>query len=273
MLLVISPAKALDFTTPAPVPARHTPQFVDRAAVLIEELRRLTPQEVARLMDLSDALTALNVARYRAWQRDHTSDNSVAALFAFNGDVYEGLAARQLSPAAIDWLEDHLRILSGLYGVLRPLDAMQPYRLEMGSRLANPAGSDLYAFWRETVTAALRELLEQRAARGEPAVLVNLASQEYFKVVDSGSLGYPIISPQFEDEKGGRFRVISFYAKRARGLMVRFLAETAIAQGGRLEPDVLLAFSAEGYRYVPEVSTPERPVFRRRAASEIGKRG
>ncbi|WP_217125084.1 peroxide stress protein YaaA [Hydrogenophilus thiooxidans] len=262
MLIVISPAKALDFETPSPLPARQAPAFVDRAAMLIERLRALTPQAVARLMDLSDALTALNVARYRAWQPEHTTENSAPALFAFNGDVYEGLSARTLPLDAIEWLEDHLRILSGLYGVLRPLDAMQPYRLEMGSRLENPEGKDLYAFWRTTVTEHLRAALTALAAAGEAAVLVNLASQEYFKAVDPMALGFPVITPQFEDEKGGRYQVISFYAKRARGLMVRHLAECALTEG-RLQPEALLRFAKAGYHYVPEASRPDAPVFRR----------
>ncbi|HCO78074.1 MAG: peroxide stress protein YaaA [Hydrogenophilus thermoluteolus] len=262
MLIVISPAKALDFETPAPFPARQAPAFVDRAAILIERLRALPPQAVAQLMDLSDALTALNVARYRVWQPEHTPENSAPALFAFNGDVYEGLSARTLPPDAIEWLENHLRILSGLYGVLRPLDAMQPYRLEMGSRLENPEGKDLYAFWRTTVTENLKRTLAAMAATGEPAVLVNLASHEYFKAVDPKALGFPVITPQFEDEKGGRYRVISFYAKRARGLMVRHLAECALAQG-RLEPEAILSFAKAGYHYVPEISRPDAPVFRR----------
>lgn len=265
MLLVISPAKALDFTTPAPLPAQRSPRFVAHAAVLIEHLRALAPQEVAALMDLSDALTALNVARYRAWQPEHTSANSAPALYAFNGDVYEGLAARSLPDAAVAWLDDHLRILSGLYGVLQPLDAIQPYRLEMGSRLANPAGRDLYAFWREPVTAALREALHAQAAAGEPAVLVNLASQEYAKAIDWRVLGFPVITPIFEDEQRGSYRVVSFYAKRARGLMVRFLAQRAIASPEPLEPAVISEFAAEGYRYCPEASTPAAPRFRRAA--------
>ncbi len=258
MLLVISPAKALDFETPPPVPAQGVSPFLSEAAQLIERLQQLSPQEVSALMDLSPALTELNVERYRRWQREHNAENSRPAIFAFNGDVYEGLQARQLPAAAIEWLQRHLRILSGLYGVLRPLDAMQPYRLEMGSRLLNEAGKDLYAFWRSKIAPLLRQELDRLADEGAPRVLVNLASQEYFKAVDVRQLGAPVITPVFQDRQKEGYRVVSFYAKRARGLMARLLTQRQATS-----PEEILSFDLEGYRYVPEVSRADAPVFRR----------
>jgi cytoplasmic iron level regulating protein YaaA (DUF328/UPF0246 family) len=261
MIFVISPAKAMEFDTPAPVAETTLPDFLDRAQELVERLRRLTPAELQSLMDLSDKLAALNVGRYAAWSPEHAPEEAKAALFAFAGDVYEGLDAASLSTAAIVWLQEHLRILSGLYGVLRPLDRILPHRLEMGTRLENPRGRDLYAYWRETVTATLRRLLEAQAAAGREPVLVNLASEEYFKVVDVAALDVRVVSPVFEDWKGGRFKIISFYAKRARGLMARHAA----LKGAETVED-LLDFSLEGYAYDPAASSPDRPVFRRKAA-------
>ena len=260
MIFVISPAKAMDFDTPAPVAETTLPDFLDRAQELVGRLRRLTPAELQELMDLSDKLAALNVGRYAAWSPEHTPDAAKAALFAYAGDVYEGLEAVSLPPAAIAWLQEDLRILSGLYGVLRPLDRILPHRLEMGTRLENPLGRDLYAYWRETVTAALRRLLEAQAAAGRVPVLVNLAAEEYFKAVDVAALGARVVSPVFEDWKGGRFKIISFYAKRARGLMAR---HAALKRAEQVED--LLDFSLEGYAYDPAASSPDRPVFRRKA--------
>ncbi|MBI5780199.1 MAG: peroxide stress protein YaaA [Rhodocyclales bacterium] len=260
MIFVISPAKAMDFSSPAPVAETTLPEFLDRAQELVERLRRLTPAEVQGLMDLSDQLAALNVGRYAAWSPEHAPGEAKAALFAYAGDVYEGLEAASLPAAAIAWLQENLRILSGLYGVLRPLDRILPHRLEMGTRLENPLGRDLYAYWRETVTSALRRLLEAEAAAGRRPVLVNLASQEYFKAVDAAALAARVVSPVFEDWKGGRFKIISFYAKRARGLMAR---HAALKRAERVED--LLDFSLEGYAYDPAASSPDRPVFRRKA--------
>lgn len=261
MIFVISPAKAMDFDTPAPVAETTLPDFLDRAQGLVERLRRLTPAELQSLMDLSDKLAALNVGRYAAWSPEHAPAEAKAALFAYAGDVYEGLDAASLPAVAIAWLQENLRILSGLYGVLRPLDRILPHRLEMGTRLENPLGRDLYAYWREAVTASLRHLLEAQATAGREPVLVNLASEEYFKVVDVAALDARVVSPVFEDWKGGRFKIISFYAKRARGLMVR---HAALKRAETVEE--LLDFSLEGYAYDPAVSNPDRPVFRRKAA-------
>lgn len=256
MLILLSPAKSLDLDTPLPAELPHTlPEFRQEAAQLIEVLRPLAPQQVASLMHLSDALATLNVARYAAWSPRFTAKNARPALLTFNGDVYEGLDARSLARSDLDWAQDHLAILSGLYGVLRPLDWMQPYRLEMGTRLATPAGANLYQFWGDR----LAEHLNQRLA-GDPApVLLNLASQEYFKAVDRKALRPRVVECVFEDWKGGSWKIISFHAKRARGLMARH----AIQQRAR-KPEDLRGFDAEGWAHDAAASSTDRMVFRRK---------
>jgi cytoplasmic iron level regulating protein YaaA (DUF328/UPF0246 family) len=256
MLFLLSPAKSLDYDTPAHVTKATLPQFLDRSAELIEVLRARTPAEIASLMKLSDSLAALNVGRYAAWSPRFTEANSKQAVLAFNGDVYDGLDARTLDEAQLDWAQEHLVILSGLYGVLRPLDRMQPYRLEMGTRLATARGKDLYAYWGST----LAEHLNQRLRGDESPVVVNLASEEYFKAVDLKVLKARVIHCVFEDWKGGQYKIISFFAKRARGMMARH----AILQRA-MHPEQLKTFDAGGYAYAPEVSSPDRLVFRRRA--------
>lgn len=253
MLFILSPAKALDYDTPPTTPVATQPLFVEQAAELIAILRQKSPQEVAELMDLSDALAQLNVARYQAWQPTFGPDNSKQAILAFNGDVYEGLDARSLGSDDLDWLQRHVCILSGLYGVLRPLDWMQPYRLEMGTRLVTPRGRNLYQFWGTRIA----EYLSSRAAEDD-GIVVNLASEEYFKAVDPKALRARVVTCVFEERRGSGYKVISFLAKRARGLMTRWAALHRAA-----EVESLQAFDSEGYRYVPEVSTPERLVFRR----------
>jgi len=257
MLILLSPAKSLDYDTP-PVTDRHTvPEFVREASALIEVLRPYTPAQIASLMDLSDALATLNVARYAAWEPTFTSANSKQAVLAFNGDVYEGLDATSLKPADLDWAQDHVGILSGLYGVLRPLDWMQPYRLEMGTKLPNPRGKDLYAWWGDS----LAEYLNRRLAEQGDDLLINLASQEYFKSVKRKALKARVVECVFEDWKGGQWKVISFHAKRARGLMARH----AVVKRARQVKD-LLDFDAEGYAHDAAASTPDRLVFRRKLA-------
>ena len=256
MLILLSPAKSLDLDTPLPAELPHTlPQFRQEAAQLIEVLRPLAPQQVASLMHLSDALAALNVARYAAWSPRFTAKNARPALLTFNADVYEGLNARSLARSDLDWAQDHLAILSGLYGVLRPLDWMQPYRLEMGTRLATPAGANLYQFWGDR----LAEHLNQRLADDPAPVLLNLASQEYFKAVDRKALRPRVVECVFEDWKGGSWKIISFHAKRARGLMARH----AIQQRAR-KPEDLRGFDAEGWAHDAAASSTDRMVFRRR---------
>jgi len=255
MLMLLSPAKSLDYETP-PVTDRHTlPQFVSESAALIEVLKPLTPAQIATLMDLSDALSQLNVARYAAWSPKFTGRNSKQAVLAFNGDVYEGLDANTLSPEQLDWAQSHLAILSGLYGILRPLDWMQPYRLEMGTRLANPRGKDLYAWWGDTLAEHLNGVL---AKQGDD-LIINLASQEYFKAVKRKALKARVVDCVFEDHKAGVYKVISFHAKRARGLMARHLIVNRITT-----VDGVRGFDAEGYGYVADASGPDRLVFRRR---------
>jgi cytoplasmic iron level regulating protein YaaA (DUF328/UPF0246 family) len=257
MLIVLSPAKSLDYET-APTTDLHTqPEFIARSAQLIKQLRELSPAQIGSLMHISDPLAALNADRYASWSRKFTMKNAKQAVLAFNGDVYEGLDANSLSGKQIDYAQSHIRILSGLYGALRPLDLMQPYRLEMGTRFANPAGKDLYAFWGDDVTLSLNRALAAHKSR----TLVNLASEEYFKVVRPKVLEAQVITPVFEDWKGGAFKIISFYAKRARGLMARYAAVHAIKS-----PEKLKNFDCEGYAYVPEASGESKWTFRRRIA-------
>lgn len=258
MLFLLSPAKSLDYDSPVPAPlVRRTtePLFVPRAAELIAVLNKKTPAQVAGLMDLSDPLAALNAARYAAWQPESTPDNSKPAVLAFDGDVYQGLDARSLKTADLAWAQEHLVLLSGLYGVLRPLDRLQPYRLEMGTALKTRRGKDLYAFWGDTVA----QYLDERLAEDKAPAIVNLASVEYAKVALRKTLKARVIDCQFEDWKDGRYKVISFFAKRARGLMARH----AVLQRVR-SPKGLESFDAAGYALDRSVSSPDRLVFRRR---------
>lgn len=257
MLILLSPAKSLDYETPAHVKKHTLPQFVEESAALIEVLRPYTPAQIGSLMDLSDALSTLNVARYAAWSPSFTADNSKQAILAFNGDVYEGLDAKTLSSKDLDWAQTHVAMLSGLYGILRPLDWMQPYRLEMGTKLANPRGKDLYAWWGDR----LAEHLNRELAKQGHDLIVNLASQEYFKSVKRKALKARVVECVFEDWKNGAWKVISFHAKRARGLMARH----AIVSRAKNVAD-LLSFDAEGYAHDAKASTSDRLVFRRRLA-------
>jgi len=261
MILVISPAKALDYESPVAVSTHTQPDFLDDSAALIEVLREKSPADVVELMSLSDPLATLNVARYASWSRPFSAENARQAVLAFNGDVYEGLDAKSLGEDDLAWAQDHLRILSGLYGVLRPLDLMQAYRLEMGTRLANPRGKNLYAFWGERITDALNGLLAREEDAGRERVLLNLASDEYFKAVKPRKLEGRIVTPVFEDWKGGRYKVISFYAKRARGLMSRYVITNRID-----EVKALQGFDGEGYSFAAEASDADTLVFRRREA-------
>ncbi|MFL9877512.1 peroxide stress protein YaaA [Herbaspirillum rhizosphaerae] len=257
MLIVLSPAKSLDYDTPPTTDLHTKPDFIARSAELIDVLKEKSPAQISTLMGISDQLAALNVERYASWSRKFTIKNSKQAVLAFNGDVYEGLDAASLSVKQLDYVQTHVRILSGLYGALRPLDLMQPYRLEMGTKLPNSHGKDLYAFWGEDVTKALNTELAQHKSK----VLVNLASEEYFKVVKPKVLDAKVISPVFEDWKGGKYKIISFYAKRARGLMARYAALKGINQ-----PEKLKNFDIDGYAFDESVSSETSWVFRRRVA-------
>ncbi|KAF1070354.1 MULTISPECIES: peroxide stress protein YaaA [Variovorax] len=259
MLFLLSPAKSLDYDTPVPaeVPATQ-PHFESPkgpSVELIKLLREKSPQQISELMRLSDKLSALNVARYAAWRPKSTELNARQAAFAFDGDVYGGLDARSLTPAQLDWAQDHVCILSGLYGVLRPLDRLQPYRLEMGTALANRHGKDLYAFW----GARIAEHLNERLAADRTPVVINAASQEYFRAVDTKALKARVVECVFEEWKGDRYKVISFFAKRARGLLARWAVLHRVAT-----PKALEKFDLEGYGFDAQVSTAERLVFRRK---------
>ena len=254
MLFLLSPAKSLDYKTTAHVATHTKPLFIRESQALIEVLKTRTPQQIATLMKLSDALSGLNVARYQAWSSRFTAKNSKQAALAFNGDVYGGLDAKTLSEAQLDWAQAHVCILSGLYGVLRPLDWMQPYRLEMGTALATPQGNNLYQFWGSKIA----EYLNTRAAADTSPVIVNLASEEYFKAVDRKALKARVVSCVFEEFHGGKYKIISFNAKRARGLMVRYAVEKKIASVEKLQ-----GFDVEGYRFDAAISAPDRLVFRR----------
>jgi uncharacterized protein len=255
MLFLLSPAKSLDYESPVAVAAHSASLFVPQSQALIALLRAYSPQQLAELMSLSDKLAALNVARYAAWSPKASAKNARQAVLAFNGDVYEGLDAKTLDTTALDWAQAHVCILSGLYGVLRPLDWMQPYRLEMGTRLAGPHGKDLYQFWGGQIAQYLNTRLQQDSS----PVVVNLASQEYFKAVDTRTLKARVVECVFQDYKNGDYKVISFLAKRARGLMARYAVQHQLAQ-----PDQLRAFDTEGYQWVASMSTSEKMVFRRR---------
>ena len=254
MLIVLSPAKSLDYKTAVKVKAPTLPEFIPESAKLITELKKLAPQDVAKLMGISDQLAALNVGRYRDWSKKFTEENSKPAIYAFDGDVYDGLDIKTLNAKAVDFAQDHIRILSGLYGALKPLDLMQPYRLEMGTTFKNARGKDLYAFWGNKVTESLKKVLEKQ----KKPVLLNLASEEYFKVLQPKELGCPVISPVFQDAKDGKYKIISFYAKRARGLMARYVVENRLT-----DPADLKGFNLDGYKYYAADSKLDKPVFRR----------
>ena len=254
MLIVLSPAKTLDLDTPATTKRYTTPDFLDRASQLIDVLRGYSPGQLSDLMHISDALAHLNVGRYATWSADTAQARQ--AIMAFNGDVYAGFDARSLKPAQLAYAQDHVRILSGLYGVLRPLDLIHPHRLEMGTRLQTGKGRDLYAFWGDTVTGAISKAI---AASGSE-VLVNLASEEYFKSVRPTLLSVPVITPVFEEWKNGQYKIISFFAKRARGMMARYAAVKGITEAAKLK-----RFKVDGYAFDKKASTETSWVFRRRA--------
>jgi cytoplasmic iron level regulating protein YaaA (DUF328/UPF0246 family) len=259
MLFLLSPAKSLDYDTPTPpelAPALTRPQFLADTAALIGILRTKSVADVQELMDLSEPLARLNVDRYKAWRPRFTEHNSKPAVLAFNGDVYDGLDARTLSADDIAWAQQHLRMLSGLYGILRPLDRMQPYRLEMGTRLATPAGASLYDYWGDRLARHLNKLAKSEKV----PVIVNLASQEYFRAADRKALKPRVVDCQFEDWKNGEYKIISFFAKRARGLMARWCVQNRVET-----PEGLKGFDLDGYRLAPEASSPERLVFRRKS--------
>jgi cytoplasmic iron level regulating protein YaaA (DUF328/UPF0246 family) len=254
MLFILSPAKSLDYESTLPPVAATQPQFVSQSAELIATLKKKTPQQISDLMDLSEALAKLNVQRYKAWSPQFTEVNARPAVLAFNGDVYEGLDAKSLKPKDLQWAQDHVAILSGLYGVLRPLDLMQPYRLEMGTALKHGKANNLYQFW----GAQIAEHLNQQLSHSKQPIIVNLASQEYFKAVDRKALQARVIECVFQDHKNGQYKIISFFAKRARGLMARYVIQHQVKT-----PEALQAFNLEGYAFEASASSVDSLVFRR----------
>lgn len=254
MLFVVSPAKNLDYDTPPPITDYTQPDMLDQAEALVAHCRQLTPQDLASLMHISDKLAGLNAARFTEWQRPFTPENAKQAVFAFNGDVYTGLDAESLPTDVWQRGQSQMRILSGLYGVLRPLDLMQAYRLEMGTKLLTKNHKDLYGFWGDAIT----EKLNQALAEENTKVLVNLASNEYFKSVNKKKLNADIITPVFKDTKNGQLKVISFYAKKARGLMARFILEQAPQS-----VDELKRFNAAGYEFSEKLSSEKELVYTR----------
>ena len=270
MLMVISPAKALDFTAPPrPLPLTE-PRLKADTVELAKVAKAQSARQLKRLMHLSDTLAELNHARFQAL--DPAAEDGLQAAVAFNGDVYTGLSARTLDKAAFTWAQGHLRILSGLYGLLRPSDAIQPYRLEMGTRLKTKRGANLYDFWGDKVS---RQLNEDAKGHADPT-LINLASQEYFGAVDAAALKLPVVTCRFLEEKDGETRQISFYAKQARGLMARFAIDQRIETATDLK-----AFDTAGYGFKPSLSNDSEwtfarpqptPVSQQRAAARISSK-
>lgn len=254
MLTVLSPAKTLDYDS-APITQSSTvPRFMDQSALLVEDARSLSPDDIRSLMGVSEQIAHLNHERFMNWQRNSNADNAKQAVLAFKGDVYTGLQAETLSEDALTFAQSRLRILSGLYGLLRPLDLMQPYRLEMGLKFTNQRGKNLYEFWGQQLTNTLNDDL----ASANTEVLINLASNEYFKAVKPKLLNADVITPQFKDLKNGQYKMISFFAKKARGIMARYIIDNRIT-----EPEALKAFSEAGYYYSEADSKGDQWVFLR----------
>lgn len=257
MLLVVSPAKNLDYESAVATEKFSQPELLEHSKVLIKKCKTLTPADISSLMSISDKLAGLNTARFGEWATPFTPENARQAILAFNGDVYAGLDANSFNDDDFAFAQQHMRILSGLYGLLRPLDLMQAYRLEMGKKLDNERGSNLYQFWGDIITEHLNDAL---AAQGDN-ILINLASNEYFKSVNKKVLKAEIITPAFKDWKNGQFKMISFYAKKARGLMARYIIENQISDVEKLK-----AFDVAGYQYSAELSKGNDWVFTRKEA-------
>lgn len=259
MLTVLSPAKTLDYESPSITDQTSTPQFMDQSALLVDNARTLAPDDIRSLMGVSEAIASLNHERFMNWAPESTTANAKQAILAFKGDVYTGLEAETMSTNDLEFAQAHLRILSGLYGLLRPLDLMQPYRLEMGLKFSNQRGKNLYEFWGERITDAINADL----ASAGTETLVNLASNEYFKAVKTKSLNADIITPQFKDLKNGQYKMISFFAKKARGVMARYIIDNQLT-----DPDQLKSFTGSGYYFSAEQSSGNNLVFLRDSAPE-----
>lgn len=259
MLTVLSPAKTLDYESPSITDQMSTPQFMDQSALLVDDARTLAPDDIRSLMGVSEAIASLNHERFMNWAPESTTANAKQAILAFKGDVYTGLEAETMSADDLEFAQAHLRILSGLYGLLRPLDLMQPYRLEMGLKFSNQRGKNLYEFWGERITDAINADLSNAGTE----TLVNLASNEYFKAVKTKSLNADIITPQFKDLKNGQYKMISFFAKKARGVMARYIIDNQLT-----DPDQLKSFTGSGYYFSAEQSSGNNLVFLRDSAPE-----
>ena len=259
MLTVLSPAKTLDYESPSVTDQTSTPQFMDQSALLVDDARTLAPDDIRSLMGVSEAIASLNHERFMNWEPESTTANAKQAILAFKGDVYTGLEAETMSADDLEFAQSHLRILSGLYGLLRPLDLMQPYRLEMGLKFSNQRGKNLYEFWDERITDAINADL----ASAGTETLVNLASNEYFKAVKTKSLNADIITPQFKDLKNGQYKMISFFAKKARGVMARYIIDNQLTN-----PEDLKSFKGAGYYYSEMQSSGNNLVFLRDAVPQ-----
>jgi hypothetical protein len=254
MLMVISPAKTLDYESPLATTKNSQPRFLDQSQQLINQLQKLAPHDISNLMSVSDKIGTLNYDRFQAFQQPFDSSNARAAVLAFKGDVYTGMQAETFSAAEFTFAQKHLRILSGLYGLLRPLDLMQAYRLEMGTKFANQSGKDLYQFWDNKIT----DLLNQDIKDSGNKVLVNLASNEYFKSVQLKQLDADMVTPVFKDYKNGKYKIISFYAKKARGMMAAYIINNKINKAEDIK-----GFNIEGYRFNSDMTAGSDWVFTR----------
>ncbi|GGY83069.1 UPF0246 protein [Cellvibrio zantedeschiae] len=254
MLLLISPAKTLDFETPAPTPEFTQADFLKESKLLISELRALAPHDISNLMSISDKLGLLNFDRFANWKTPFKPTNAKQAIFAFQGDVYTGMQAERFSAEDIQFAQQHLRILSGLYGLLRPLDLMQAYRLEMGTGFANSRGKNLYEFWGDRITKAVNKQLKELDSK----VLINLASNEYFSAVKPKLVKAEIITPIFKDQKNGQYKIISFFAKKARGMMSAYIIQNRIT-----DPQAIKQFDVAGYSFDSALSSEYEWVFTR----------
>jgi len=255
MLILLSPAKSLDYDSPLPTKKKTLPRFIDDSEILVDQLRKLTPKKLGTLMSISEKLSDLNAERYTTWEKDFSFNNSRQAIFAFTGDVYQGLELDQWKADDYTLAQKQIRILSGLYGVLRPLDLMQPYRLEMGTKLDNARGKNLYEFWGEKVTESLNADLKKSGNN----LIVNLASNEYFKSVKKAKLKGTLITPVFKDEKNGNYKIIAFFAKKARGMMADFIVQNKIEDTAGLKK-----FKTAGYKFSKKDSTDTELVFLRK---------
>ena len=253
MLMVISPAKTLDFSSRADADFT-VPECLENSQVLVDQLRQLGPEELGALMQISPKLSALNYQRYQAFEQPFTLDNAKQALLAFQGDVYKGMDTAIYEQEDFNFAQKHLRILSGLYGILRPLDLIQPYRLEMGTKLQNSHGKNLYEFWGSAIAESINQAL---ADHPEPC-LINLASNEYFKAIDKKTLQFRLLNIAFKENKNGTYKVVAIHAKRARGLMVDYAIRNRIET-----PDGLKTFDSEGYQFRQDLSTEQDWIFSR----------